>query len=151
MVKFVVTIDEKIEDIEVHIHAANYSEEVEKLVESLKTPKMKMIAGYREQEVHMLKIEDIFSIFTEGGKVYVQTELEDYQVKKKLYEFESLLYKEFVRVNKSTLVNLQYIQCIRVGLLGTTNLYLENEVCYPISRKYLRELKDRLGIGGNMV
>lgn len=141
-------INSDLEKTEVHIHAKEYNETIEQLMRQLQTATSPtMIDGYLNQEIHMLKIEDIYSIYAEGTKVYLQTEEQEFEAKKKLYELEDQFAKDFVRVNKSTLVNLNKIASIQVATLGATQLLLDNGASVHISRKYLKELKQHLGIG----
>lgn len=141
-------IDEQYDETEIHIYAKEYSEAVEQLMQQLKVSKTpEVIDGYIGQEIHMLKIADVFTVFAEGTKVYLQTDEQEFEAKKKLYEIEELCARDFVRVSKSTLVNLKKISSIQLGLLGSTQVLLENGVSVPISRKYMKQLKQKLGIG----
>lgn len=148
IMKVQVKIDDKYEEVEVHIYARSFDEEVEHLMKQLKTPITNVVDGYVGQEIRMLKIPEIYTVYVENGKVYFQTDEEEYQSKKKLYEIEELFDKQFVRVNKSTLVNIDYIRSFQLNLLGSTELILYNETNVHVSRKYLRDLKIKLGIGG---
>lgn len=74
----------------------------------------------------------------------MQTEEQEFETKRKLYELEAQLAKDFARVSKSTLVNINKIASIQMGKIGTTELILENDVSVHVSRKYLKELKTPL-------
>ncbi|CAH0345992.1 LytTR family DNA-binding domain-containing protein [Bacillus sp. CECT 9360] len=140
-------IDEKYTETEVHIHANNYSDQVEQLMKYLKSTGTDVIDGYLQQEIYMLKIEDIYFVYSEGAKVYFQTDEHEYESKRKLYELEALLEKSFVRVNKSTLVNMSKISSMKVEKTGMMQLVMDNEATAHVSRMYLKGLKKRLGIG----
>lgn len=145
--KIHLTINSALEENEIHIHAKEYNEQIERLMKQLQTSQTTMIDGYIQQEIHMLKISDIFSIYAEDAKVFLQTEEQEFESKRKLYELEAQFAKDFARVSKSTLVNIHKIASIQMGKLGTTELMLENDVTVHVSRKYLKELKRHLGIG----
>ncbi|MGM9950059.1 MAG: LytTR family DNA-binding domain-containing protein [Lysinibacillus sp.] len=147
--KIHVTIEKQYEDIEVHLYANEYSDEVERLMRRLKMPEVTKVDGYKEQEIHMLKLDDIYSVYAEGSKIFLQTEEEEFESKRKLYEIEEMLAERFVRVNKSTLVNIDKIASIQLGRLGTPTLILDNEATVAVSRNYLKPLKQKLGIGRN--
>ena len=147
--KIHVTIEKQYEEIEVHLYADAISEEVERLLKRLKTPEVTKVDGYKEQEIHMLKLDDIYSVYAEGAKIFLQTEEEEFESKRKLYEIEEMLAEQFVRVNKSTLVNMDKIASIQLGRLGTPTLILDNEATIAVSRNYLKTLKQKLGIGRN--
>lgn len=144
--KIHLNIGKQYEDIEVHINANEYNAEVEQLMKKLKKSDINAIAGYRNNDIHMLKVEDIFSIYAEGTKVFFQTDEDEFESKQRIYELESLLEGDFVRINKSTLVNITKIASIKLGTLGSTLLYLENESSITVSRTYMKELKKVLGI-----
>lgn len=145
--KIYLTINSELEETEVHIHAKEYNKQIERLMKQLQTSQMTMLDGYFQQDIHMLKISDIYSIYAEGAKVFLQTEEQEFETKRKLYELEAQFAKVFVRVSKSTLVNINKITSIQMGTIGTTELILENDVSVHVSRKYLKELKQHLGIG----
>lgn len=142
-------IDEKYAETEVHIHANAYSEQVEQLIKYLKATSTSAdtIDGYLQQEIHMLKVVDIYFVYAEGAKVYFQTDEREYESKRKLYELEALFEKEFVRVNKSTLVNISKISSMKMERTGIMQLVMDNETTAHASRVYLKGLKTRLGIG----
>lgn len=145
--KIHLTINNVLEETEIHIHAKEYNEQIEKLMKQLQATQSTMIDGYLQQEIHMLKISDIYSIYAEGSKVFLQTEEQEFESKRKLYELEIQFAQDFARVSKSTLVNINKIASIQMGKIGSTELLLENEVSIHVSRKYLKELKRQLGIG----
>lgn len=140
-------IDEKIEETEIQIHANTFTDEIEQIMKFLKSSKTEVIDGYLQQEIYMLKISDIFFVYSEGAKVYFQTDEEEYESKLKLYEVEEILEKDFVRVNKSTLVNISKISFMKMEKIGMMQLVMENGTTAHVSRKYLKNLKKRLGIG----
>ncbi|WP_299515491.1 LytTR family DNA-binding domain-containing protein [uncultured Rummeliibacillus sp.] len=145
--KIQLNFDEQYQEIEVHIHANKLDDEVQKIINQLKTPSQNMIDGYINQEICMLKASEIYTIYVEKGKVFLQTDEEEYQSKKKLYEIEEIFQKQFSRVNKSTLVNIDHIRSFQMDLVGTTLLILDNGTSVHVSRKYFKELKKKLGIG----
>lgn len=148
--KIHLNINSALEETEVHIYAKEYNEQVERLMKQLQAAQANqsnVLDGYLQQEIHLLKITDIYSIYAEDSRVFLQTEEMEYESKRKLYELEAQLAKDFVRVNKSTLVNVNKITSIGMGKIGTTQLQLDNDVTIHVSRKYLKELKQHLGIG----
>jgi len=135
------------EGLDVHVYTAQYDERVEMLMKGLKQQRATTVVGYIEEDIHLIKIEEVFSIFVEEAKVFIQTEEEEYRAKLKLYELEEQFEKQLIRVNKSTLVQINHIQSLQLKALGTTQVVLSNDVEIPISRKFLKPLKEKLGIG----
>lgn len=139
-------IDEAYKEPEVHIYAAAYTEAIEQLMKQLKAPSQAALIGYLNEDIHVLKVEDIYAVVTEDGKMYLHTERDEYESKYKLYEIEETYPETFARINKSTLINLDYLQTIQYKL-GKTEAILTNDISFPISRRYLKLLKQKLGIG----
>ena len=140
-------IDSAHEEIELHIYAAEYSETIEKIMQQLKQPATETIIGYLQQDIHIVKLDDIYAVISEGAKVYLQTDEQEYETKLKLYEMEDQYSQTFARINKSILININKLQFIQ-NKLGSAQAILLNDVSFPISRRYLKELKIKLGIGG---
>lgn len=141
-------IDKNQKEIEVHIHAAKYDEAVEQLMKKLKSTSSEKIAGYVNGDIHLLNPPEIYTIFSEEGKVYLQTNEEEFEAKNKLYELEERFHSSFIRVNKSMLVNIEKIVAIQSKVLGNPQIILANETTVPVSRNYFKLLKETLGLGG---
>lgn len=146
--KIQLIIDGKIQETEIQIRANQYNEQIERLMKQLQELQtITAIDGYLQQEIHMLKIKDIYYIYAEGAKVFLQTVDHEFESKRKLYELEMMLSHDFVRVSKSTLVNIGKVVSIQMGRIGTTEIILDDELSVHVSRKYFKALKNRLGIG----
>lgn len=135
-------------EIEVHIHAPKFDETVEQLMKKINNSTPESIAGYSNGDIHLLKSREIYSIFTENGKVFLQTDEEEFEAKNKLYELEERFHSSFIRVNKSMLVNIDKIVSIQSKVLGNPQVVLANETVVPVSRNYFKLLKEALGLGG---
>ena len=140
-------INDELEETEIKIYAKEYSEHIEKIMKQLQVNQLNFLDGYLGQEIYMVKISDIYIVNAEEAKVFLHTDEQEYEVKRKLYEIENQFLNDFVRVSKSSLVNINRIASIQVGRIGSTELILDNDVSINVSRKYLKELKHHLGIG----
>lgn len=141
-------IESEREEIEIHVHAPKYDKAVEQLMKKLNNTSQESIAGYLNGDIHLLKPEDIYSIFSEDGKVFLQTDEEEFEAKNKLYELEERFDSIFIRVNKSLLVNVDKIIAIQSKVLSNPQIVLANEAVFPVSRTYFKLLKEALGLGG---
>lgn len=137
-------IEEQYTELEVHIHTNEYTDKVAQLVESLKSPKVSVIEGFDADGIYLVKPKAIYTIFAEDNKVFLQLEEAEYETKYKIYELESMFEEEFIRANKSMLIHINQLQSIQFRALSTTVAILTNGVEVPISRKYLKILKERL-------
>ncbi|MER1999196.1 MAG: LytTR family DNA-binding domain-containing protein [Lysinibacillus sp.] len=139
-------IDAIHDETEVHIYATAFNEEIEQLMNRLNQSSSETIIGYKENDIYVLKIDAIFSISIEDAKVFIQTDEDEFECRLKLYELEDKFPNKLIRINKSTLVNIDKIMAIQSRLLNTPRLILTNEVSLSVSRKYLPIVKTKLGV-----
>ena len=92
----------------------------------------------RPEELYMLRVEN------ERAAVYTRTKRFDSG--RRLYEFEDMLGVSFMRISKSVLINLQYLECVEPTLGGLMMVTLKNGCKECISRKYLPAFKKYLGL-----
>ena len=143
-------IEHQLMEVEVHVHAPEYNEQVGQLMKKLnQSTTNDTIAGYCNGDIHLIKLQDVYSVYSEQGKVFIQTDEQELEVKQKLYELEDRFSTQLIRVNKATLVHFERITSIQSKVLGNPQLTLENGVTIPISRNYFKALKEVFGLGGN--
>ncbi|WP_409201083.1 LytTR family DNA-binding domain-containing protein [Methanobrevibacter sp. DSM 116169] len=68
----------------------------------------------------------------------------DFNTDKKLYELENILDNSFIRISKSSIVNINKINYIAPSFKGIMFISLKNGLKDNISRNYLPEFKIRL-------
>ena len=105
-----------------------------------------ILAVKKGQDIVLLDFEDIFMIRVEDKQNKVYTEDKDYLVKKPLYQIEENLDTNFVRVSKTTIVNLRKIKRVAPSLRGMMFIELKNGLKDNISRKYLSDFKSALDL-----
>ena len=96
--------------------------------------------------IFLLNKENVYLIRVENEKTFVYTKTKHYVVAKRLYEFEEVLGKGFMRISKSAIVNLHKIECIEPIFSGIYLIVLKNGEKEYISRKYLPVFKKYLGL-----
>ena len=107
----------------------------------------RQILGYIDSEVHRISPEDIFYIESVDKKVFLYDEQSVYASRQRLYELEEELGTAvFLRVSKTTIVNLNKIKIISPILSGKLEATLLNDEKIIISRQYTHALKSHLGI-----
>ena len=105
-----------------------------------------ILAVKKGQDIVLLDFEDIFMIRVEEKQTKVYAEDKDYLVKKPLYQIEENLDSNFVRVSKTTIVNLRKIKRVAPSLRGMMFIELKNGLKDNISRKYLSDFKEALDL-----
>ncbi|MFB0920374.1 MAG: LytTR family DNA-binding domain-containing protein [Oscillospiraceae bacterium] len=105
-----------------------------------------VISVTENERIIVLQPKEIFMVRVENEKTLIYSQTKTYLSGKRLYELETQLGKDFMRISKSTLVNLKEISCIEPSFNGLMLLILKNGCRDYISRKYLPEFKKYLGL-----
>ena len=141
-----VRIEPERTDVRVVIHAPARTEEVERLLAVL-SEREKGLLGFRGTEAVMLAPETILRFYGEDKEVRAQTAEGVYTVRHRLYELEERLDRQqFVRISHSEIVNLRQVTGLDLGLTGTIRMTLEGGVTVYVSRRYVKKMKEVLGL-----
>ena len=117
--KVEIQIDNNLEENKVIIQAKEMNKEISELMEKLSNQKEK-ITVYLNEETYFLIEDDIESIFSSDGKVFIKTKDKEFHSKKRLYELEEILSKEkFIRVSNSEIINFEKVESINTKITGT--------------------------------
>lgn len=101
----------------------------------------------RNGKTYFIEPENLELVRTEGREVACYDKLKNrYVLNRPLYELETILGNRFVRVSKSTIINIRRINHVGAGLNGTMELVMKNGIEDYISRSYRKSFKERLGL-----
>lgn len=106
------------------------------------------LLGQKGDRYELIHYQDIIFLTTDIGEVYLRTHKgKDYRLKEKLYELEQSLQSEgFIRINKSTIINIRHINEIVPWFNGRLLLKLTNKEEVEVSRSYANDFKTYLGL-----
>lgn len=145
--KVEVNIDNNCKETKIVIHTQNIEDKIIKLIENLQNKEMEQLNGFKNGEMYLLNQNSIETIYTEDSKVFARENGNKYLIKKRLYELEEILTPDkFVRISNSEIVNMKKVQKINFKLSGTIILYFTNDEKTYVSRRYLKKIKEYLGI-----
>lgn len=119
-------------------------EEKEKVLTLINTMNTKII-GYKRDKKYFVQIESIYYIELVDKKTFIYTKEECYESPLWLYQIEEQLDQQFIRVNKSTILNMKYIKSLKADIGSRIIVYLDNQDQILVSRTYAKEFKKRLG------
>ncbi len=131
-------------ELEIVIKGDIGGEEAIKVISALDTSVFGKLMLQGEDESFLFNATDIIYFVSEQGKTYAVTENGKYEVKEKLYVLsDSLKNKGFIQINKSTVVNINFVKSISTEFSGnyTARLKSKNETLI-ISRKYFNSFKE---------
>lgn len=121
-----------------------YVRQIAEMLESAAASKMVTVAD--NERIMVLRPEELYMIRIENEKTVVYTKTRRYISGKRLYEFEALVGNGFMRISRSTVVNLNELECVEPTFGGLMLLRLKNGCKDYISRKYLPVFKKYLGL-----
>jgi DNA-binding LytR/AlgR family response regulator len=94
---------------------------------------------------YYIPMNEILFLETEDGRVRAHTADRMYHVSYRLYELEELLPNYFLRVAKSTILNVHHVRSILKNITGASEVEFDNSPKRVyVSRSYYKALKDRL-------
>lgn len=129
------------------IHTNELSDNITKAISILESDESNdMLAVKRGSDIALLELSDVYMLRVEDKQVKVYTKGDEYLIKKPLYQVEETLSTDFVRISKTTIVNLKKINRVAPSLRGMMFIELKNGLKDNISRKYLPEFKQALDL-----
>ena len=129
------------------IHTNELTDNIQQAIALLEDDsKMDMLAVKKGKDISFLDFDEIFMIRVEDKQVIVYTQEDKYSIKKALYQVEESLNPSFVRISKTTIVNIKKIDRVAPSLKGMMFIMLKNGLKDNISRKYLPEFKKALDL-----
>lgn len=137
-------ITDKTKDEEIIIRVHEKTELIEK-IEKLVNETSDGFIGYKENEAMMLDINDINCFITENNKVFAMTD-EKLLIKERLYKVEEKLSDNFIKINQSCLANIKKIVKVQATFSGSLSVVFRNGYTDYISRRNLKNVKERLGV-----
>lgn len=145
--KIRIEIDENLTEEEVIIRTANLGAEEEEISSALKelSRARQKFVFCKDETDYYLPLESIAFFETEGSSVHAHTKDDMFTVRLRLYELEEALPGFFMRVSKSTILNLRFVYALTRSISGTclVQLHGTHKQVY-VSRYYYKPLKERL-------
>lgn len=133
-------------DTEITIHCGKISPAVEKMITMLRILDMKL-TGKKGDQTYILDASKVLYIDTVDKKTFFYTKQEVYETDLKLYELEEQLASmDFIRVNKSCILNFNEIVSIKPDIDGKLLLTMSNHEKLFVSRQYAPIIKKKLGV-----
>lgn len=131
---------------EILIRCTHLDDRVLELIRALKNETIKLTA-YSGSEITMLEPKQIYYFESVDNKVFAYCEKQVFELRKKLYELEEELSgTDFLRISKSTIVDLSKITHLSAAFNGRLEAKLKNGEKIIISRQYVPALKKKLGL-----
>ena len=129
------------------IHTNELTDNVSKAISILESDESnELIAVKKGSDIVLLEFSDVYMFRVENKQIKVYTKNSEYLIKKPLYQVEETLNSDFVRISKTSIVNLKKIERVAPSLKGMMFIQLKNGLKDNISRKYLPDFKQALDL-----
>ena len=143
--KLELNIDEKIKETLVVVSANKIDKEVQNLINYIEYSSEYLI-GIVEDKARMIDIGERIRVYIEDRKTFVVTLKDTYVVKKKLYEVENMVTRNFIKISQSEIANIKFIKNLDFSNTGTIVIKYKNSDISYVSRRMIKEFKLKLGI-----
>lgn len=142
-----IQLDAACTEPQVIIRTAQMDDAVQALAKRISDTPPQMLTGSRDGVIEILNPSELIRIFADGGKTVAVTENGTYDLRLRLYEAEERLpHSSFVRISKSEIVNLHKVKSFDLSFTGTICIRFLNDTVTYVSRRYVREIKQILGV-----
>lgn len=145
--KIKIEVDESTKEDEIILRCKNFDTrfiEIQKALEDILNKKSKIIF-YKEEIEYYFSLDNILFFETEKNIINAHTKDDIYTVKYKLYELEEILPSQFVRISKSTILNINHIYSISRNITSASLVQFKNTYKQVyVSRHYYKLLKLKL-------
>lgn len=101
---------------------------------------------YRDGDAYEINFSQIYAIQIENEKTMICTQNQKYVYRGRLYQVQSVLPNDFIMISRGTIVNYHFIDHLEIINTGNIDALLENGLRAQVSRRRIKDLKERLGL-----
>lgn len=107
----------------------------------------KSLIGTKDGQAFVIDAADVLYFDSVDKRTFLYTQSDVLETPLRLYELEEQLSGgSFFRASKSTIINISKISSLRPELSGKFEVTLSNAEKLYVSRQYVPELKNKLGL-----
>lgn len=140
-------ISKEYKSIKVLITAPELNEQVQSILNNLSTvcENRNNIVATKNNELFLLKTNDILYFYSDEKYIYAKTRDEGYRVKQKMYELEEILpNNKYVRISSAYIINIDKTISFDMGQIGSLYAKMEDGKKLEVSKRKIKEVKNFL-------
>lgn len=126
-----------------------YAKERTKLIDEIESlvisSDIDLTGTYNEEKIK-IDINDVSCFISENNKVFALIGDKRYQIRQRLYQLEEMNLSTFIKLNQSCLANKRKIKKFESTIGGTLKVVFKNGYIDYISRRELKNVKERMGL-----
>jgi DNA-binding LytR/AlgR family response regulator len=133
------------EKLDIFCHEAN-KERLQEIAKELVEGNQK-ITCKKDDKTYQIRLDEVFYIETVDERLFIYCEDDVYENRMRLYEAEQLCSSAyFFKASKSMLINIKKIENMKPSLSGRFEITMINKEKLIVSRKYVADLKEKMGL-----
>ncbi len=138
---------EILEDL-VTVEARKLTSQISSLVDMIETfdKQVERLTVKKGEEVHLLELSEIYRLYLENKILQIETRDAVYQSDLRLYQVKEVLSLDFLQVSQSEIINLKQLGRLKQTPNSLVKLVMKNGAGTYSSRRYLKVIKERLGL-----
>lgn len=145
--KINIDIGSKVSEDIISIQAAEMTDEIRNVVKYIESMgSNSTLNGRIENDIYRIKLQHVHRFFIEDKVLQVQTSKNTYAVDKRLYQIEEITGLEFIKISKSEIININFLDHLSITPSGQIKIYMKNGEYTFSSRRYLKSIKERLSL-----
>lgn len=102
------------------------------------------LVGKHEDHIYPIALEAVARFIVENNQVLAVTNTKVLKMEQRLYQLEEIISSNFTRISKSEIVNMDYLDHLKLEPNGLAQIVLKNGDVTYASRRYLKTIKERL-------
>ncbi|MFQ3852962.1 hypothetical protein AST00_05565 [Staphylococcus equorum] len=140
-----VKYNNELSEDEVIIQANENAENLPDIVQYIKQlSNRKTFTGKYNDEIHFIKQRDIICFRMENKILTIYTSNQQFTLNERLYTIKKQLSSNFLQISKSEIINIDYIDHLKLNKNGTIEIRFSNDDFTYSSRRYLSIIKEAL-------
>ena len=112
--------------------------DIENFIEYINEYEKKMVVVRQDNELLRIDFQDIILFSSDKRNVYCKTKEKEYKVKNTLYELEQ--NREFIRISRSCIININHLKSFDIGETGKLVAKLDDGSKEIVSRRKVKEI-----------
>ena len=145
--KIKIELDNNLIEDEVIIKCSKIDSNIQKIQSTISdmVAQNKQMSFLKDGKQYYFSLDNVLFFETNNNLIDSHTENDVFQVKYKLYELEEILPSNFVRVSKSTILNINKIYSIDKNIVSSSivQFYKTHKQVF-VSRYYYKQLQEQL-------
>lgn len=145
--KIKIDIDDNMSEDEIIIKCSDINDDIRQIknyITSLNSRNLKF-TFYKGDTEYFLFLNNILFFETTGNCICAHTKEDVFETKYRLYELENILPSNFLRISKSTIININHVYSIEKNITSSSVVkFNESYKQVFVSRMYFKILKRRM-------